>query len=463
MTKSLGGSSALSALAASTILPNTSNSTGKSSENGMVDMSKSLASFHLSSSTAGNAMNATGSATRNRAMDESVDHLFKEGESIAPVEGNLRGAPEQPDKQKTQMMSEFHRAKTGAIMEEPQSSKSEEDLTEMTRQSIQTTVSSSAPRFMPVNSLEDVQAIRCAEFHPSGRLYAVGSNSKTLRLCAYPEKLVHPKTPQPPIVLAKRTKHHKGSIYCLSWSPKGDLLATGSNDKVVKVLKYDTITSSLSSNESEITIHDGTVRDCVFLEETLASGGAGDCRIHLTDCKTMSLVQSLAGHTGHVLSLYAWGQQGGLVSGGADKTVRFWDTRTSRGCVNMVQYGGNNGSAVAGCCVDPSGRLLVTGHEDSSCILYDIRGGRTVQSFKTHSADVRSVRFSPNAFYLLTAGYDNRLVLTDLQGDLTATLPSVVVAQHQDKVISGRWHPTDFSFLSTSADKTASLWALPPL
>lgn len=49
-----------------------------------------------------------------------------------------------------------------------------------------------------------------------------------------------------------------------------------------------------------------------------------------------------------------------------------------------------------------------------------------------------------------------------LSGDLTAALPSVVVAQHQDKVISGRWHPTDFSFLSTSADKTTTLWALPP-
>jgi WD40 repeat protein len=120
-------------------------------------------------------------------------------------------------------------------------------------------------------------------------------------------------------------------------------------------------------------------------------------------------------------------------------------------------------SAVASCSVDPSGRLLVTGHEDATCVLYDIRGGRIVQLFRPHSAEIRSVRFSPNAFYLLTAGYDNKIVLTDLQGDLTAPLPSVVIATHKDKAISGRWHPTDFSFLSTSADKSATLWALPPL
>ncbi len=43
------------------------------------------------------------------------------------------------------------------------------------------------PRFLSVTTLEDVQAIRCAEFHPQGSLYAVGSNSKTLRICAYPK------------------------------------------------------------------------------------------------------------------------------------------------------------------------------------------------------------------------------------------------------------------------------------
>lgn len=73
------------------------------------------------------------------------------------------------------------------------------------------------------------------------------------------------------------------------------------------------------------------------------------------------------------------------------------------------------GSPVASVAVDPSGRLMVSGHEDSSCVLFDIRGNRTIQSFRPHETDVRSVRFSPSAYYLLSGGYDNKLVLTDLQ------------------------------------------------
>ncbi|XP_045464613.1 WD repeat-containing protein 47 isoform X1 [Harmonia axyridis] len=330
------------------------------------------------------------------------------------------------------------------------------------------------PRFVPITTLEDVQAVRCAEFHPSGQLYAVGSNSKTLRICAYPKigdigREDHEA--YQPTVLFKITKHHKGSIYCLAWSPMGDLMATGSNDKTVKLMRFNGDTSKLEGDEIELSMHDGTIRDLCFLEDTsnksslLISGGAGDCKIYVTDCATGTPFQALSGHTGHILSLYTWG--GAMfVSGSHDKTVRFWDLRT-RGCVNMVTPctvpGTRQGSPVASLCVDPSGRLLVSGHEDSSCVLYDIRGGRNIQCFKPHSADVRSIRFSPSAYYLLTGGYDNKLVLTDLQGDLTLPLPSVVVAQHQDKVICSRWHPSEFSFLSTSADKTATLWALPPV
>jgi WD repeat-containing protein 47 len=147
----------------------------------------------------------------------------------------------------------------------------------------------------------------------------------------------------------------------------------------------------------ELTMHDGTVRDLCFLEDTsnksslLISAGAGDCKIYITDCATSTPYQALSGHGSHVLSLYNWG--GAMfVSGSQDKSVRFWDLRT-RGCVNMVtpatSPNSRQGSPVASVCVDPSGRLLVSGHEDSSCVLYDIRGNRPIQCFKPHSSDIR--------------------------------------------------------------------------
>lgn len=43
--------------------------------------------------------------------------------------------------------------------------------------------------FMAVQTLEDTQAVRAVAFHPSGMLYAIGSNSKTLRVCTYPQSL----------------------------------------------------------------------------------------------------------------------------------------------------------------------------------------------------------------------------------------------------------------------------------
>lgn len=82
---------------------------------------------------------------------------------------------------------------------------------------------------------------------------------------------------------------------------------------------------------------------------------------------------------------------------------------------------------MASVAVDPSGRLLATGQEDSSCMLYDIRGGRMVQSYHPHSSDVRSVRFSPGAHYLLTGSYDMKIKVTDLQGDGSCSPPFFLV------------------------------------
>uniref|UniRef100_A0AAQ6IFS0 WD repeat domain 47b n=1 Tax=Anabas testudineus TaxID=64144 RepID=A0AAQ6IFS0_ANATE len=327
----------------------------------------------------------------------------------------------------------------------------------------------SKTQFVKLSQLEDTQAVRAVAFHPSGALYAVGSNSKTLRVCAYPE--THTASGYGAVKQAtvrfRRNKHHKGSIYCVAWSHCGQLLATGSNDKFVKVLPFNADSCNATGPDLEFSMHDGTIRDLAFMEGSesggsiLISAGAGDCNIYTTDCQRGQGLHALSGHTGHILTLYTWG--GWMIaSGSQDKTVRFWDLRVPS-CVRVVGttlHG--SGSAVASVAVDPSGRLLATGQEDSTCMLYDIRGGRIVQSYRPHSSDIRSVRFSPGAHHLLTGSYDNKVIISDLQGDLTKPLPQTVAGEHWDKVIQCRWHPHDRTFLSSSADRTVVLWAPGP-
>ncbi|KAF7662283.1 hypothetical protein LDENG_00240030 [Lucifuga dentata] len=324
----------------------------------------------------------------------------------------------------------------------------------------------SKTQFVKVNQLEDTQAVRAVAFHPSGALYAVGSNSKTLRVCASPETLTTSGSAavKQPVVRFRRNKHHKGSIYCVAWSHCGQLLATGSNDKYVKVLPFNADSCNATGPDLEFSMHDGTIRDLAFMEgpesggSILISAGAGDCNIYTTDCQRGQGLHALSGHTGHILTLYTWG--GWMIaSGSQDKTVRFWDLRVPS-CVRVVGTSlHGSGSAVASVAVDPSGRLLATGQEDSTCMLYDIRGGRIVQTYRPHSSDIRSVRFSPGAHHLLTGSYDNKIIVTDLQGDLTKPLPQTLAGEHWDKVIQCRWHPQEQSFLSSSADRTVTLWA----
>ena len=47
-------------------------------------------------------------------------------------------------------------------------------------------------------------------------------------------------------VVDQRASYHKSSVFCMAWNPLGDLLATGSNDKTVKLAGFDSQRQTLT-------------------------------------------------------------------------------------------------------------------------------------------------------------------------------------------------------------------------
>lgn len=74
--------------------------------------------------------------------------------------------------------------------------------------------------------------------------------------------------PSSPNVVYKKPKHHRGSIYCIAWSLDGEVIATGSNDKIVKLLRVDPMTGYpvIGEQEIELTHHSGIIRDLTFVQ-----------------------------------------------------------------------------------------------------------------------------------------------------------------------------------------------------
>jgi len=87
--------------------------------------------------------------------------------------------------------------------------------------------------------LVDAQPIRACCFSPKGEYFALGTNSKCLKICSLPNFFPdddEEESDMQPRVLLEQQNHHNGSIYCIDWSRTGRLIATGSNDKHIKLL-----------------------------------------------------------------------------------------------------------------------------------------------------------------------------------------------------------------------------------
>ncbi|KAJ5816310.1 NACHT and WD40 domain protein [Penicillium robsamsonii] len=239
---------------------------------------------------------------------------------------------------------------------------------------------------------------------------------------------------------------HSSSVQSVAFSPNGQLLASGSLDKTLRL--WDTATGAL---QQTLEGHTDWVESVAFSPDgRLLASSSNDKTICLWDTAIGALQQTLKGHTDSVQSVTFSPDGQLLASGSDDETVRLWDTAT--GALQQTLKGHTDW--VQSVAFSPDGRLLASSSDDKTILLWDTARGALQQTLEGHTDSVQSVTFSPDG-QLLASGSDDETVRLweTATGALQQTLEG-----HTDWVQSVAFSPDGRLLASSSDDKTTLLW-----
>jgi len=199
---------------------------------------------------------------------------------------------------------------------------------------------------------------------------------------------------------------HSGDVRAIVYAPNGKLIATGGDDKTIKL--WDARTGILLHS---IPAHTQGVRTLAFSpDSTELASGSGERVVRIWNALTGGLLQS-------------WPQQSGvtcvafdpikedkgysLAVASQDKTVRLWQVPAPGvGAVEPLWTWPVAGVETGVLTFSPDGKLLATGSADKTIRLWDVREGSLLRTLTGHKAGVTALSFSEDGQTIASGGDD---------------------------------------------------------
>ncbi|KAJ5387099.1 hypothetical protein N7509_009640 [Penicillium cosmopolitanum] len=278
-------------------------------------------------------------------------------------------------------------------------------------------------------------AVISVNFSPDSQLLASGSDDKTIRLWNMATG-----------TLQQTLQGHSDGVTTVAFSPDCQVLASGSFDSTIRL--WDTLTGTL---QQTLRAHSDLISSVTFSPNgRLLASASFDTTVRLWDTITGALEYTINAHSYWVRWAAFSPDSRLLASGSEDLTICLWNIVT--GTLQDTLKG--HSRPVRSVAFSPDGQLLASGSEDKTICLWDIATGTLRNTLKCYSSLVRSVVFSPSG-QILASGFDDKTVRL---WNTTTGIPEYTFKGHSGPVTSVAFSPDGQLLASGSDDKTIRLW-----
>ncbi|MFQ5732547.1 MAG: protein kinase [Planctomycetaceae bacterium] len=251
-------------------------------------------------------------------------------------------------------------------------------------------------------------------------------------------------------------RRHTGDVWCLALSPDGSRIASGGEDKSIKVSRW-----VFQDDRDAVTLkgHAGTVVSLAFSGDGrfLASGGMdGTVKVWRTTHDFQS--EALGGGTFPITCLRFQSNERLVWAGGTGKgsdapsPAGFVLTGDVRHATDVESR--NWPDRINGVASSPDGKRIALAGRDKTVRIIDSETGDAIKSWTAHSSAVNAVAFDADGKRIATGGDDFTIRIWDA----ATGVPVSVLEGHDAIVTAVAFDATGSRIVSADKDGTARIW-----